>query len=432
MPGRLNVNYKLKDSGYSNYENTTDLPRHRWYYYKEGFSPFLVEKAIEEVGIQGDDIIIDPFNGSGTTTLTASLNGYKSVGIEVNPFTSFLSSAKTKNANIKDFQKWQGHLLHSAKGGAESLLTKFSTFTKSKNKEKWLFNPSVLRAFEGGWSLTKSIPSYNLRKLTRIALISSAMQNCNAKKDGKCLKYREHWSDYNFNKDSFLYTLEETLGKIITDIEQNPIDFHPRIINDDCRTALKNKDIPFFKLCITSPPYLNTFDYTDIYRPELFLGKFILNPQHLYNLRLNTVRSHIQAKWELPKATEFGGAYSEAMAHINKNLDTLMHKDIPIMIQAYFEDMLQILKGLKKKALDKAELWLIVSNSAYADKEIPVDLILADVGTQAGWYLKEIGVIRYIKRRKTLRSPNVKLLRESVIIFTSSIEKPTPLITKSR
>ena len=25
-----------------------------------------------------------------------------------------------------------------------------------------------------------------------------------------------------------------------------------------------------FKLCVTSPPYLNSFDYTDVYRPELF------------------------------------------------------------------------------------------------------------------------------------------------------------------
>ena len=30
-----------------------------------------------------------------------------------------------------------------------------------------------------------------------------------------------------------------------------------------------------FKLCVTSPPYLNSFDYTDIYRPELFLGGFV-------------------------------------------------------------------------------------------------------------------------------------------------------------
>ena len=92
----------MKDAGYSNYENNLEMPRHRWYYYKEGFSPLLVEQAIQEVGIRKDDIIIDPFNGSGTTTLTASLNGYKSYGLEVNPFTSFLSKAKIQNIQPAD------------------------------------------------------------------------------------------------------------------------------------------------------------------------------------------------------------------------------------------------------------------------------------------------------------------------------------------
>ena len=94
MIEKLNDNFALKNGGYSNSEDTTTMPRHRWYYYKEGFSPNLVEKAIDHSGISKGDLIIDPFNGGGTTTLTSSLLGHKSLGIEVNPFTSFLSEAK--------------------------------------------------------------------------------------------------------------------------------------------------------------------------------------------------------------------------------------------------------------------------------------------------------------------------------------------------
>ena len=86
MKGKINDNFNLKNGGYSNSEDTTNLPRHRWYYYKEGYSPNFVQKAIEYSNISKDDLIIDPFNGSGTTTLTSSLLGYNSIGIEVNPF----------------------------------------------------------------------------------------------------------------------------------------------------------------------------------------------------------------------------------------------------------------------------------------------------------------------------------------------------------
>ena len=80
------------------------------------------------------------------------------------------------------------------------------------------------------------------------------------------------------------------------------------------------------------------------------------------------------------------------------------------MIQAYFEDMFNILKLLKQKAMKDAQVWFVVSNSAYAGLEIPVDLIIGDIASKAGWYLKEIGVLRYINKRKTKYSPEIKEL----------------------
>jgi hypothetical protein len=64
-----------------------------------------------------------------------------------------------------------------------------------------------------------------------------------------------------------------------------------------------------------------------------------------------------------------------------------------------------------------------VSNSAYAGYEIPVDLIIADIGSRVGWNLKEIGVMRHVQKRKTKYSPDVLELRESVIIFENIVKK---------
>lgn len=421
MIEKLNDNFALKNSGYSNSEDTTTMPRHRWYYYKEGFSPNLVEKAIEHSGISKGDLIIDPFNGGGTTTLTSSLLGHKSLGIEVNPFTSFLSEAKIKNASISDLNKIENNLLKSVEKGAVSPLLKFSTFSQKQDLNKWLFNDSILNSFEAGWQYTNNIPGYNTRKLSRLALISSAMQNGNAKRDGKCLRYRDSWDKNNFDKDSFIDSLMLNLSNIKTDIKAKPISSKSRILKGDCRTILEtSNEINNFKLCVTSPPYLNTFDYTDIYRPELFLGKFISSPKMLYNLRLTTVRSHIQAKWIVPTKNDFGLLYEQTMKHIMDNKENLMSKNIPLMIQAYFEDMLRILKLLKMKAAKDSQVWFVVSNSAYAGLEVPVDLIIGDIASKAGWFLKEIGVLRYVKKRKTKYSPEINELRESVIILSNS------------
>ncbi len=412
-----NTNFFLGNLGVSNAVDTLNLPRHRWYYYKEGFSPNLVEKAIEFSEIKNNDIILDPFNGSGTTTLTSAFCGYKSIGIEVNPFTSFLSISKINNVDINEFNKKRELVLDAVDKGGESPLKGFSTFSKTEGIDKWLFNDSVLDAFTGGWAICEKIVSPNLKQVIQLALIVSAMQNCNASRDGKCLRYRDSWQSNDYKKETFLSSLQTNLSLMIEDIEQFPVSERPTILTGDTRAILSSPAIEKFKLCITSPPYLNTFDYTDIYRPELFLGQFVKNREELYNLRLRTIRSHIQAKWDNPSISNFGELYKNSMKHILRHENELMHKKIPLMVQAYFEDMLNILSQLRSKAEKNAQVWMVVSNSAYADKEIPVDLIIAEMAGLANWKLKEVGVLREIKRRKTKHSPNVNTLRESVIIL---------------
>lgn len=413
----LNENFDLRDQGTSNAEQTVDFARHRWYYYKEGFSPNLVKRAIEQQGLSNGDYVIDPFNGSGTVTLAAASEGVKSIGYEVNPFTNFLARTKSLTANKRQFQK---EVLRTkdicSSTNSPSHLEGYSTFSSNANNSKWLFNTEVLRAFNAGYQEHKNSRS-NVSSLIKLALISAAMQNCNAKKDGKCLRYKSNWEQTDFSRDSFLNSLEGITDKILEDIDTH-IDVKPKTINGDSRRLLSKLDSKF-SLCVTSPPYLNTFDYTDIYRPELFLGEFVNSSDDLYKLRLKTLRSHIQANWKKPVEDQFGSLYKDVFDKISAKPESLMHKNIPSMITAYFEDMKNVLATLKTKAKPGASVWLIVSTSAYANEHVPVDLILADIGDRVGWKLKDIGVLREIQKRKTKHSPDIDTLRESVIIFNS-------------
>ena len=76
---KINEEFLLRDKNVSTAVDTINASRHRWYYYKEGFSPSLVENAIDTLELTSSDVIIDPFNGSGTVTLTAAMKGIKSL-----------------------------------------------------------------------------------------------------------------------------------------------------------------------------------------------------------------------------------------------------------------------------------------------------------------------------------------------------------------
>ena len=95
---RFNPDFYLSNQGVSNATDTLNLPRHRWYYYKEGFSPYLVEKAIESCELQKDDIILDPFIGSGTTAAAARELGRNFIGIDREP--TYVNAARERVANV--------------------------------------------------------------------------------------------------------------------------------------------------------------------------------------------------------------------------------------------------------------------------------------------------------------------------------------------
>jgi len=406
----------------SKYKNKNiDLPRHNWYYFKESFSATLVDEAINESKINKKDLIIDPFNGSGTVTLAAATKGYNAVGFEINPFLAFLGKTKLAKPSVKNFDQLRKKIIKESNKNCISPLENFSTFSESKKNRKWLFNINVLRAFEIGWLSTCDEKNEDNKNLMRLALIGAAMDNCNAKKDGKCLRYKPDWENLNYSKNSFLRSLEKRLVLIREDILNNPLSKNAIIIKGDSRTLLNKRLKRKFSLCLTSPPYLNSFDYTDVYRPELFLGKFINTKEELFKLRFKTVRSHVVLKRKKSEINLRCTILNDIFEELKSNNESLWNPSLPYMIQGYFEDIQNILKCLKEFAEIKAKLWIVVSTSSYIGIEIPVDLIIANIGSQLGWKLECIQIQRYLRnyspKNKSNSNNSGNKLRESLIKF---------------
>lgn len=75
---------------------------HNLYPYKGKFYPRIVRTLINAFKLNNDSLLLDPFNGSGTTTHEASLMGIKSVGVDVTPMGIVLSELKNDLLFIDD------------------------------------------------------------------------------------------------------------------------------------------------------------------------------------------------------------------------------------------------------------------------------------------------------------------------------------------
>jgi len=76
------------------YNDTNAYAFHNLYPYKGKFYPRVVRTLINAFGLTQKDLVLDPFNGSGTTTHEASIMGIESVGIDITPMGVILSKLK--------------------------------------------------------------------------------------------------------------------------------------------------------------------------------------------------------------------------------------------------------------------------------------------------------------------------------------------------
>ncbi len=415
-----NENSQYYGLGFSVFNHNLSLPRHRWFEFKEGFSETLVLEAIRErTTYKRRPRILDPFAGSGTTLVTAGRQRLGATGIEVNPFLAFASKAKCTPNGWKPgpFSKRFSQIMRDSRSEKASHLEGLSTFTERAGLESWLFNRSVLRGFVSIDDALINAGRYRLP--LRLALLAALTDCCNAKRDGKCLRYRKDWQSLGFTSGDLRQAFERRARIVLEDIKG--YDFSPdglQVLKGDARKVLRNLGSRTHDLVVTSPPYLNSFDYSDVYRPEMFVGNFVNTNQDLRRIRLRTIRSHVQVSWQ-PERSIVSALLHPVLKQIRRR--QLWDDRLPDMVQSYFFDMAQILSELNRILKYGGQAWIVVSSSAYGGVEIPVDLILADVASRQGWKLRDVHVLRQLRSagqqwsrlRKRAKPP----LRESLVIL---------------
>ncbi len=374
-----NIEIRLLVTPYQNKR----FPVYNWYNYKHSFSRNLVMKLIEKFQLNGEDKILDPFCGSGTTLIASKEMGIPVQGIDILPLSIFISNSK--------LLKYDKQRIETDINEIESFLEENNVNYVINNPKKELlinfFREDILDKilFIRAWIERKGNTETKYFLLTALLFILEDISYTHKAGSFLRISKEKKISDLKSTYLSKLHDMAEDIEFI-----NNLPDVDAEAIEGDAREMMFGPSS--FSAVITSPPYPNRHDYTRVYLLELITG-FINNQEEIKNLRYSLIRSHVEARRKF-----ISEDYSPPNT-LNVVLERLEGTPLPNrqiipMLRGYFEDMYLVLKEIKRVLKPNGKVAFIIGDVRYGGIKVPVSDILINIGNDVGLEFKEKIVAR--------------------------------------
>ncbi len=420
-----------KNQAYGTFKDSLRAPIHRWFTYPAGYSYKLVEAKIEAHGIGPDDVVGDPFVGTGTTSLAAKLRGVSSVGVEAHPFVHWVAQTKLHfergadglgedaNSVLRDAEQIQAR---------QRCLNEWPDLVYKCFSQENLFRLGALRA-----AIEQTTSAH--KELLKVALTATLRDSTSA---GAGWPYiaPSKFAQRKVDRNAFL-DFTKRCALIESDIVQamsiKPISSSHSLVLGDARRFSHFSGKGALKMVLTSPPYLNNYDYADRTRLETyFWGMFNSWGEITKHVRDKLIvaattqvrRSEMEETVQLPGVGSASQSVQNELTEIVERLSRLRreksgNKSYDLMVAGYFEDMLQVIVEVYESLEPNGAFILVLGDSAPYGVHVATDELVARIALDIGFKDYVIEVIR-TRGDKWAGNPQRHQvpLRESIVTLT--------------
>jgi len=430
------MKFSLNDTKnkYGTFKDSLKAPIHRWFTYPAGYSYKLVEEKIKENNLKKGSWIFDPFVGTGTTCLAARHMGMNSIGVEAHPFVFWIAQTKLCAAyNVRELEnkvvnfitKINFGLLGDYRGASITHLPELLFKCYSQDTLKKLY--FLLNLIE------QEDLSIEERNFFKVALVGTLRLVSSAGTGWPYIapsKYQEKKTE----KEAFL-TYFKQLQIMLGDVKSVCVDLNAfnaiktKLIND---SSMNGCEIPAnsMDMLVTSPPYLNNYDYADRTRLEMYFFGMAKSwgeiTQKVRNKLMIAATTQVTSSNE--RVIKLNEAISSADSHVYKYLsDSILalndlkkikggKKNYDWMVTGYFNDLFLVLKNVSKFMKKGSRSYWVLGDSAPYGVYIPTEEIIGKIAVGLGFQRYEVEVIRKRgdKWAKNPQRHDVKL-KESIL-----------------
>jgi len=343
------------------------------------------------------ELILDPFAGSGTTLVEAVLHNRNGLGIDFDRLSQLLCKTKTVNLSHNQIR-----YLHNIKETMFLDKIKKASFKPDiHNINHWFSKKNIDDLLYLKEKINKIYAKSKDKKIYNFLLVcfASIIKKCSYADDTSPKPYISTRFKKNplLVKETFIKTLDSYLKSIEGYKERKLGNIF--IISEDAREIRTNKYDGKVSLAITSPPYINAFDYVRSLRLENawlgFYGDSIILDVKKRQVGTEIIPSEIY-KREISKTH-------------NKKLDLILKKIYKkdkkraFVVLKFFEDMKKNFIEVGRLLKNSSHYIVVVGDSKIRGVDVPSHKILIDIAKQNGFKLENI--FSYVIKNRYLRIP---------------------------
>jgi hypothetical protein len=383
-----------RQKGHLTFRGNVKRGRHGWLRLTPAYSLHVVNEILAST--RPDEIVLDPFSGTATTTLASVTHGIRAHSVDVNPFLVWLGNLK-----IQQFQTKTG-------GELGTLGRRIVKPVKRSSKPRWI---PGLHQIEKWWNddtlhlladlfarIRECEASATAADLLKIAFCKVMISTSNASFGHQSMSFKKPKRITQSQRTLFAdlegHDEQADIARLFVDAvdevaegltSETPL-ADGQVIQGDSRRLDQLLPARTYSTVITSPPYPNRMSYIRELRPYMYWLGF-----------LESGRQAGEMDWQAIGGT-WGCATSNlsdwkpangdvAYPHFNDIVSAIseQHPLLGKYVHRYFDDIKLHLQSLRKVVTAKARCFYIVGNSKFYDTMLPVEEIYAALFEDAGF-----------------------------------------------
>lgn len=412
-----------------------------WYNYYAGYSPAFVEDVLQVLSLKSHALIMDPWNGSGTTTQVAEDYGFGAFGFDINPVMVMVAKARRLDRGVaSSLPSLTMDIIQKAK--------RIRTFPENDPLNEWVLSDGVrtIRSIDIAiqrllvnreQSDRQGIVMENEHISTLAAFFYVALFGCTREllkvlrtSNPTWIKRPQRTREIEITRNEFYHLFEQTsnrMAAVMTDSMDNAESgFEKRNSYVDLRVA-SSENLPVHNksmdAVITSPPYCTRLDYVIATSPELAILGY--DQTDLKELRRKSIGSPVISD-ELPCAHEAWGTrcrdlLDQIKCHPARASETYYYKTYVQYFNSLHKSIREIDRSLKRDA----NAVFVIQDSYYKDVHVDLAHILVDMCASMNWKLTD--TVDFQKKRsmadinqKSHKYGKKAPLVETVLFFKTS------------